>query len=51
MKFLDMKLVLRNLIGLEEKQLQWFGHLNRMDRPRMLRGELHLQFKGERHMR
>lgn len=48
--FID-EIGVQNLVGLEEKQLQWFGHLKRIHRTRMLRGELELKFKGERYMR
>jgi hypothetical protein len=36
------------LIQLEDKQLQWFGHLKRMEITRIQRRALELKFKGGR---
>jgi hypothetical protein len=38
------------LIELEEKQLQWFGHVKRMDRTRMPRKASELNSKRKRPM-
>jgi hypothetical protein len=35
---------------LEERKLQWFDHVKRMDRTRTLRSVLELKFKGKGYM-
>jgi hypothetical protein len=43
--------ILSLLIELEEKRLQLFAHVKRMDRAIIPRRALELKFKGRRHMR